>query len=233
LNGSSQGISFDSDGRTTFNTCRGYLYIAPSLPSHWDKTLYVIGKVVGEIDVVCPVNYGEKETVPQLKLLEVAESMRATSMLVGHSIPEVGQDEWLKRVLAVIIAYGRHLDAADDVEIDKMLRACQNYDHIVRGDDTLEDRIDLDQALRELTRKMKFYPGRKVFRGTHTSILGLGPHKICGGDMICVIQGSKVPLILRKRWSQYTVIGQCYYKKWMYGDLVDWKENEADIFELV
>jgi hypothetical protein len=230
---SSQGTRFDSDGKTTFNACRGYPYRTSSPPSHKNKTLHVRGRVVGEVEVVCPINYNARAAVEQLRLLEIAESLRPTSSLVGHSLPEVSENEWLKRILAVIIAYDCRLDPLNDVEIDKMLRAYQNFDRIIHGDKSLEDRVDLETALRQLTNKMKIYRGKRVFRGAHASLLGLGARGLCRGDLICVLHGSKVPIILRKHASQYTVIGQCYYEKWMYGDLVDWKENEADAFELV
>ena len=232
LNRSTQGTSFDNR-KTSFNACQGYPYRTSSPPSHLDKILRVRGRIIDEVEVVCPITYNENAPVEQLRLLEITESLGATAALAGYSITEISQHNWLKRVLAVITAYDGHLDPADDIKIDEMLRAYLDFDSITHRDEALENRIDLEHALQQLTRKIHIYRGKKVFRGARTSLLGLGACRLCRGDLIYILHGSKVPIVLRKHWLQYTVVGQCYYENWMYGDLVDWKEDEADIFELV
>ncbi|KAH6864733.1 heterokaryon incompatibility protein-domain-containing protein [Alternaria rosae] len=75
---------------------------------------------------------------------------------------------------------------------------------------------------------------KRLFLG-HKHLFGLGPKAIQPGDCICIIHGSTVPLLLRQceNGKEYTVVGQCYYESWMYGEKVDWEEDEADEFVLI
>jgi hypothetical protein len=38
---------------------------------------------------------------------------------------------------------------------------------------------------------------------------------------------------LRKQDRGWKVIGQCFYERWMLGELVDWNEEEGDAFDLI
>jgi len=74
--------------------------------------------------------------------------------------------------------------------------------------------------------------GRRIAFGEGRGF-GLVPKTVRGGDVICILHGSKVPIVLRRLGRCYRVIGQCYWHGWMYGDPVDWKEDEGDLFKLV
>ena len=74
---------------------------------------------------------------------------------------------------------------------------------------------------------------KRLFLGSK-QLFGLGPKAVRPGDCICIIHGSTVPLLLRQcENGAYTVVGQCYYESWMYGEKVDWEEDVADEFVLV
>lgn len=63
--------------------------------------------------------------------------------------------------------------------------------------------------------------------------LGLVHESACEGDVICIIHGSKVPLVLRRLQSgHYRLIGQCYFESAMRGEEVTWGEDDADEFIL-
>jgi hypothetical protein len=74
---------------------------------------------------------------------------------------------------------------------------------------------------------------RRLFHGERAH-LGLAPQGVEAGDLVCILHGSRVPCVLRRarEGHRYELIGQCYYEDWMYGDHVNWVEEDADIFEL-
>jgi hypothetical protein len=65
--------------------------------------------------------------------------------------------------------------------------------------------------------------------------LALAPQQVQPGDCICVLHGSTVPWVLRPtdEEGKYEVVGQCFVDGIMYGEAVNWEEDEADTFVLV
>jgi len=63
--------------------------------------------------------------------------------------------------------------------------------------------------------------------------LSLCPKTCQLGDIITVLHGSSVPAVLRPQGDVYNLVGVCYVDGIMYGEAVDWEEDEADIFVLV
>ena len=64
--------------------------------------------------------------------------------------------------------------------------------------------------------------------------LGLTHASAREGDLICIIHGSKIPLILRcLDDGKYCLVGQCYLEGVMRGEVHTWQEAEADVFVLV
>ncbi|KAI1384118.1 HET-domain-containing protein [Hypoxylon trugodes] len=64
---------------------------------------------------------------------------------------------------------------------------------------------------------------RRVFR-TSKGYIGLGPALAEAGDDIAVVQGAKVPLVLRAKDSQWTLQGDCYLRGIMQGEA--YREDE-------
>ncbi|KAI9744845.1 MAG: hypothetical protein M1818_001770 [Claussenomyces sp. TS43310] len=68
--------------------------------------------------------------------------------------------------------------------------------------------------------------------------LGLGPSVVKEGDQIAILHGSTTPVILRQAINNpgetpiYGVMGDCYLEDVMFGEAVDWKEDECDWFTL-
>lgn len=63
--------------------------------------------------------------------------------------------------------------------------------------------------------------------------IALGPPNTEVGDVICILHGSKVPIVLRHQEENWRVIGPCYVDGVMFGEAVTWAEDEADLFDLI
>ncbi|KAK5690646.1 hypothetical protein LTR97_012202 [Elasticomyces elasticus] len=87
------------------------------------------------------------------------------------------------------------------------------------------------EAVRVLKNCMKTCIGRRIAFGK-TQGLGLVPRPSCEGDVVCILHGSKVPVVLRRIGSRYRLVGQCYWHDWMCGEAVNWSEDEGDVFEI-
>jgi hypothetical protein len=67
---------------------------------------------------------------------------------------------------------------------------------------------------------------------TDTGFIGLGPRNMREGDEVCILQGGRVPYILRRVPSEasegesqsrdeWNLVGECYVSGIMYGELVE------------
>jgi hypothetical protein len=64
----------------------------------------------------------------------------------------------------------------------------------------------------------------------------LGPvdQRTVTGDFVCVLHGSKSPVILRAAGhGRFYVVGQCYWEGVMNGEAVSWLEKDAEEFVLI
>ncbi len=59
--------------------------------------------------------------------------------------------------------------------------------------------------------------GRRGFR-TAEEDLGLGPHCLQAGDLVCILFGGCTPYILRPSGDRYRFVGECYLHEYMYGE---------------
>ena len=73
---------------------------------------------------------------------------------------------------------------------------------------------------------------RRTILALEEHSIALGPPNTEAGDVICILHGSKVPLVLRHQDDKWRLIGQCYVDGVMFGEAVTWAEDEADSFEL-
>lgn len=51
-------------------------------------------------------------------------------------------------------------------------------------------------------------------------------------DVICILNGSDLPLVLRKKGQRYQLVGPCFVYGMMHGEMVDWAQGEGDIFDI-
>jgi hypothetical protein len=113
------------------------------------------------------------------------------------------------------------------VAIDRILQVYSTYESSPAS--TLsENQGDVIQDVK-MTSKCR---SKRIILSQSLHSFGLAPKVTQQGDCVCILHGSKVPIVLRPSGARYLVVGQCYFEDWMYGDLVDWNEDEADVFEL-
>jgi hypothetical protein len=237
LNESAQGTPFDRDGKDIFDACKGYRYRPMKASSQLSRVLPVRGKIIGQVAVVSSVAHESRQLVPQVwKLEQVVESLVLGSLSQGTLLPFPSSDsELMRRVLAVLLAQDMRSSISDihrENALGKMLRAYQNYERVVKKDSTLEDASELGELARKLDRRRTFCVKKRVFC-SRDGLIGLGPQHISKNDFICILHGSNVPCILRKQYRGWKVIGQCFYERWMHGELVDWTEEDGDAFDLI
>ena len=67
---------------------------------------------------------------------------------------------------------------------------------------------------------------------TNQGHIGLGPHNMRSGDLVCILLGSEVPLVLRQsKTGKYTLVGDAYLYGVMHGEYME--DNPAiDVFEI-
>ena len=65
--------------------------------------------------------------------------------------------------------------------------------------------------------------------------VGLGPHAMQVDDIVVILYGCQWPVVLRRHWKHYIVIGICYTDGVMHGESVSMHraEGKADtVFDL-
>ena len=256
LNKSTQGVPFDGDSRFLFNACKGYRYrpledslqlpnglkrsysIVTGTSDRFElfKVLSVRGKVIGRVTVVSTVIHEAQQQAPDgWKLEQVIESLISGSRSQAiFNLPPSSHSDLIRRVLAVLIAEDvrSSVSANRENEFEKMLQAYHNYQRVTQNTAISGESSYLGKLARILARKTYICVGKRVFC-SGDNLMGLGPQHIRELDIVCILHGSKVPCILRKHDHGWKVIGQCFYEGWMHGELVDWKEEEGDAFDLV
>lgn len=74
--------------------------------------------------------------------------------------------------------------------------------------------------------------GRK-FIMTETGDIALTPTRCCEGNMIAIFHGCSVPMVISKREDgSFDIVGDCFLRKIMFGQVVYWEESEAMDFVL-
>ena len=237
LNKRDQGTPFDRDGKLIFDACKGYQYTPMGTFSQLSKVLPVRGKIIGQVAVVSSVAHESQQLIPQVwKLKQVVESLVLGSRFQGTLSPlpsSPNNSELMKRVLAVLMAQDMTNFTSDihqENVLEKMFSAYHNYE--LKKDPTLKDASELREVAQKLTKRIFLCVQKRVFC-SRDGVIGLGPQHTSENDFICILHGSTVPCILRKYGRGWKVIGQCFYEKWMHGELVDWKEDEGDAFDLI
>ncbi|KAK4451369.1 hypothetical protein QBC34DRAFT_54433 [Podospora aff. communis PSN243] len=136
------------------------------------------------------------------------------------------------RAVKALLCYDRELDDTDglwDQQFDSALEVLGRYE------ETPEDRDELGlDTMRRFTSKTDRKSLRALYTTWRRGLIGLAPPLTRIGDLVCIIHGSRTPVILRKSVTpgRFYVLGQSYLEGWMHGEHIWWREEDAMVFEL-
>jgi hypothetical protein len=85
--------------------------------------------------------------------------------------------------------------------------------HIMSHEATLKDFLLLDLSIRR-------WLNHRRFGITDTGLFAAVPAGAREGDIICVLNGGRVPYVLRRsgEWHKFTLVGECYVDEMMRGE---------------
>lgn len=86
---------------------------------------------------------------------------------------------------------------------------------------------------RSLWFEVRWMCRRRTILALEEHTIGLGPPNTESGDVVCILHGSKLPIVLRRQGDKWRLIGQCYVDGIMFGEAVTWAEDEAEGFEII
>ncbi|CAG8971854.1 hypothetical protein HYALB_00001965 [Hymenoscyphus albidus] len=229
-----QGNPFDENllsSRRKFDACSGYQHRTVDKMTI-TKSLPVRGKRLSEIVAVSSViHHGHLPLNRRFKIDEVLNSIDLNLTPEKRFSLERDQDDLYKRILLVLTAQDMNVFKSPfdrEYSINRMLRAYQNDD---RAFNVPEKYLDIAKQLNDIGGMHIIYQKRVFYSGV--GLFGLGPELMKENDLICILHGSIVPIIPREQKAGFELVGQCYFENWMHGDLVYWKEDEGDLFNLI
>jgi hypothetical protein len=231
LNKSTQGSPFEDTG-SGFLASKSFKYKARPR-SQIDCLLEISGRIIDSIGTLSGIQHYLRPSDSNLKgLLQLDEIVLSFSNSSRRMRFQLETDEHFhRRILKVLLAEDHrrnHSDADWNKVLDSMVQSYHSYD---QSSSTPPTNAELD-IRRKLIRLSRTCFSKTVFMSQTQRVLGLAPRVAQSGDLICILHGSKVPVLLRKSGKCYLVVGQCYFEGYMYGELVDWEENDADVFKL-
>jgi hypothetical protein len=231
LNKSTQGSPFGDTG-SGFFASKSFKYKARPR-SQIDCLLEVSGTIIDSIGTLSGIQHHLRPSDSNPKdLLQLDEVVLSFSNSSRRMCSQLETDEHLhRRILKVLLAEDHrssHSDAHWDKVLDGMVQSYHSYDQSSSTPPTNAE-LDIRRKLIHLSRTCL---SKTVFMSQTQRIFGLAPRIAQSGDLICILHGSKVPVLLRKSGKCCLVVGQCYFEGYMYGELVDWEEHDADVFKL-
>lgn len=246
---------------TAFNAAEGYPYAADE-PSHGPSAFTAFNVRGREIDTVCMVvepAYGasdfEDVKTDFLGLQSIGAAWISHAKAAGTPLVDKPDFESIKPLMCALIAAvvnprisdGSALNFSDRLEgiaLDEVRFAYVYWDELEAGETLYHDGrphfLSLfprmygswKAFLPILKTWMRTCIGRRIVFGK-TKGFGLVPRAAKAGDVVCILHGSKVPVVLRRLGRRYRLVGQCYWHGWMYGEKVDWAEDEGHLFSIV
>ncbi|GAB1311265.1 Heterokaryon incompatibility protein-domain-containing protein [Madurella fahalii] len=233
---------------SSFRASGDYEY-SPTPPEDCGRVLRVRGNVVDVLDVLSTGHEfprtGDPFTLMKClgrhRIFEMALHLYAGQDTLLEAVPEAAL---YHRAVKVLLCYDRELDDTDgqwDEQLESALGILRvheanpgRHDYGGGGSAGFESSVALgDALLRRFTSKTNRKSVRAFYATRHRKLLGLSPPLSRPGDLVCVIHGSRTPIILRESSAgRFRVLGQSYLEDWMYGENIWWREDEAKVFEL-
>lgn len=171
-------------------------------------------------------------------ILEMSSSLWLDHMWYAQIQTSSQASSLYRRVVKALLCYDRVVDDADglwDEQFDLALRVL-NADEGNPGQQLRHSSstTSAELLLRRFTSITNRKSVRTLYTTRHRALVGLAPPLTRAEDVVCIIHGSKTPIILRKSTTpgRYHLLGQSYLEDWMHGEQISWREEDADVFEL-
>ncbi|KAH8647367.1 heterokaryon incompatibility protein-domain-containing protein [Xylariales sp. PMI_506] len=220
----------------SFCAC-GDLTYKEAAPDASSRVMMVRGKVVDTIDGVASHQNLPDTQGPfaQLEELSHAAVLRRVSHL--SDITELqSQQELYDRAIKAVLCYDRSADGPEAAWQHNIKSLLQIYERFrdSYGKPEAQPTSNETDLLGRLAARLDHKSVRILYKTMQRGLVGLAPPLSKVGDAVCILHGSKTPVVLRSSGNlgRYHVLGQAYLEDWMYGDHIDWHEDEADIIQL-
>ena len=79
---------------------------------------------------------------------------------------------------------------------------------------------------------MSWLHGRSELYSPGKAQPGFACKTVVPNDLVCIILGSRTPVVLRRSGGNFVFVGQCYLEDAMHGEAVTWEEEEGETFIL-
>ncbi|OAG20515.1 HET-domain-containing protein [Alternaria alternata] len=234
-----------------FNSASGMAHKARKPSGLPASHLVVRGKIISEVAHTFPFSRGGGEPLANRHGWDVCSylNIRRLHHLLKKTWPNDTTAPPIVRLLKVILADGSFTlnqklrehcsEGLLDSDIDELAATYWFLESLVKQEDTeTTDRPKMDDDDMMGKRATRLRDHARVAWGRQLIVsrdwrLGLAHVTAHEGDVICIVHGSKVPLMLRRLQSgRYRLIGQCYFESAMRGEEVTWGEDDADEFIL-
>lgn len=222
---------------TGFRASRDRLHVKSRCFSHERLSLYTRGKIIDSIlyvhhDHAFETRYFMDDLHAFLDIEGCYQALK------NHTAPE---DNTLtrSRVLRATIADGRrpYIDRrpgeyASDAEAASLWSTYVRYPDIRDEYDVSRNKSHAYTELRMLQRAALVTQHKRVFI-SQSGKVGLASKFSQDGDKICILHGSRAPVVLRDNGDNtYGSFGFCFLESAMLGEAVTWEEADADVLEL-
>jgi hypothetical protein len=209
--------------------------------------LVVRGKVVDVLDAMVKGREFRRtgDSLTLMKLLDRSVVLEMASYLHFQARCEVQSSSYntlYHRAAKSLLCYDKGTDGSEeqwnkDLESALQILETQQKQQGSPGASRATSSVILseeDAVFKKYTNKFSRKSIRPLFLTRQRRLLGLSPPLSEVGDLVCILHGSKTPIILRRSATagRFHVIGQAYLEGWMHGNHIDWGEDDADVFEL-
>jgi hypothetical protein len=245
-------MPFHRNGDNSFNACKGYEHTLVSSPKSEDLLVRgrVIRKVIAAIDWNFDVHYFMDADRSCLNLDWHFQELTKVLSERGFAAPT--RERLLKTLLADNALAWNHdttpenPSALTDERVRALLHAHDTWPRLAAGD-TVPNHETVKSDLKHLQQAslMTQHKRLAVCEGGYLAMIP----RVCGVFLegireesgaefeIAILHGSRTPVIMMDaendgKSKAYRVYGQCYVEDHMYGEALDWEEQDADVFEL-
>jgi hypothetical protein len=119
-----------------------------------------------------------------------------------------------------------------DAHISELWATYVSYPQIKEDYNKAKDKRNTNPALWKLQQASLVTQSKRVFLSKHDKV-GLTPRESRSGDKICILHGSKAPVVLRSNGdATWMPIGMCFLEDAMFGEAITWDEADTDAFTL-